>query len=147
MRKFFFLGWVLLLVAGVGCEKHYIQVTKAPITEESLASVFAKTPDPRQLSPPYGEELVVQWNLPVAARSKKLFLELTMIYRDYSEETLRCAIEDIRGVFSYFLLGADYEVKKGILTSKVDIVTEEGEILKQWHHRLWVSLIHKELEE
>ena len=123
------------------CEKHYVAVTKVDINRISLASTFANTPDPRQLFPLKGEQLVVEWNLPSAMKGKELFLDLSLVYRDYSEETLQYDLGSLRGVISYFLLGENFQERKGVMTYRAEIRTKEGDLVKSWQHKLWITLI------
>lgn len=137
--RLFSLAFLSLLLSS--CEKHYVAVTKVDINRSSLASGFAGTPDPRQMFPITGQQLVIEWNLPSTVRRQELFLDLSLVYRDYSEETLRYELTSSRGELSYFLLGENFEEKKGLMTYKADIKTQEGEILKTWQHKLWIKLI------
>lgn len=147
MRQVFKVVCILsCLVCLGGCEKHYIRVTKVAVNKTSLASVFAQTPDPRKAYPPLGEELVIEWNLPAQAAGQKLLLDLFLIYKDYSEEMIEYSLEAPRGVISYFLLGEQYQVKKGLMTYKAEIKTESGEVLKEWEQKLWVKVIPFEEE-
>jgi hypothetical protein len=135
-----FLAFIVSLIL-CACEKHYVSVTKVEISRSSLASSFVKTPDPRQSFPPRGEQLVIEWNLPSTEKEKDLFLDLSLIYQDYSEETIQYELKSSRGVISYFLMGEDFREKKGIMTYKAEIRTKEGDLVKTWKHKLWVTLI------
>jgi hypothetical protein len=39
------------------------------------------------------------------------------------------------------LLNEEYEKSGGILTYKAQILTQEGEVFREWRHQLWVNLI------
>jgi hypothetical protein len=146
MVKTLFLNALLFLFLNA-CQKHYLTVTKVSIDRSSLASSFTKTPDPRQSFPPKGEQLVIEWNLPSTVNQKTLRLELSLVYKNYKEETFTYILESTRGVLSYFLMGQDFLEKKGVMTYKAELKTQEGEVIKMQRHKLWVSLIHIDEEE
>ena len=123
------------------CEKHYVNVTRVGVNQTSLASVFADTPDPRLKSPPKGEQLIVEWNLASHVEGRLLFLELSVIFQDHTEEVIQYSLDHTRGIISYFLLGEKYSLKQGIMTYKVEIKESHGEVVKSWQHKLWVKLI------
>lgn len=135
---------ILIFCAAVflcSCQKHYVRVTRLGLDRSNLASTFARTPDPRQEAPPRGEQLVVEWNLSSKVKDKKLLLDLSIIYKDYSEETLGYEIDCRRGVIAYFLIGDKYRTKKGIMMYKAEIKTKEGEAIQAWKQKLWTPLI------
>jgi hypothetical protein len=138
------IGALLFLTA---CSKHYVQVTRVDINKSSLASVFTGTPDSRKIFPPKGEQLLIEWNLPSTVKGKKLLLDLSLVYHDYTEETVRFSLDKARGMMSYFLLGERFQVKKGFLTYQAEIRTVEGELIKSCKEHLWVKLIQLEKEE
>lgn len=138
MRLFCLLFTALLLCAS--CQKYYVQVTREKINRQSLASTFAKTPDPRQSSPPKGERLIIQWNL-MQEDVKDYVCKLSLIYRNYEQETIYFSVERERDVFSYFLLGEKYEKTGGIMTYKVEILSSNKEIVQSFKHQLWTNLI------
>lgn len=137
--KIFLIGLFSFIFSS--CEKHYVAVTRVDINRSSLASSFVKTPDPRQEFPPKGEQLVIEWNLPSALKEKELLLDLSLVYNDYSEETLEYELDSLRGIISYFLMGENFQEKKGIMTYKAEIRAKEGEVIKAWKHKLWIRLI------
>lgn len=141
LRMKFLLTLCLLLFCCFSCQKYYVSVTRESIDRASLASSFAKTPDPRQLEPPKGERLLIQWNLFSQDVQEELICSLSLIYRNYEEETINYKVDAKRDVISYFLLGERYESTKGIMTYKVEILSKKGEIVKSFKHQLWTKLI------
>ncbi|MCH9630373.1 MAG: hypothetical protein S4CHLAM37_03690 [Chlamydiia bacterium] len=141
LRMKFLLSLCLLIFCCMSCQTYYVSVTREAIDRSSLASSFAKTPDPRQLDPPSGERLLIQWNLLSKDVHEDLICSLSLIYKNYEEETVHYKVDAKRDVISYFLLGDRYETTKGIMTYKVEILTKEGEVVKSFKHQLWTKLI------
>jgi hypothetical protein len=106
-----------------------------------LASSQVGTPDPRQAHPPKGEQLIISWKLPQKMMKKKPFCSLHVIYWDYTEETFYHDIDYKTGYWKYTLLGEKFLERKGILTYRIEILTEDGEVYREWKHQLWVNLI------
>ncbi|MBM3191151.1 MAG: hypothetical protein FJZ63_00665 [Chlamydiae bacterium] len=139
---FFFTLWGL-----TSCTKHYVAVSQISVGKSSLASTFAKTPDPRKQAPPRGKQLLIEWNLPTHFAKETLFLELQLIYGDLSEETLKYALEGVRGEISYFLLGEKYQKTQGLFTYKALIKTSTGDIVKEFTQGLFVKILPLDQEE
>ncbi len=139
MKKWSILFGVWFLSAG--CEKYYISVSQDKIDASYLASSHVKTPDPRQKTPPQGERLVIEWKVPETLLEENLTLCLKVIYKDYSEEIFVYPVLHRMDYIVYTLVGEAFKSKKGILTYKVDIVKENGEVFKEWKHQLFTNLI------
>ncbi|NGX51674.1 MAG: hypothetical protein K1060chlam2_01547 [Chlamydiae bacterium] len=132
---------ILLLILLSGCEKYYLSVKRESVDRSKLASTFVGSPDPRQKNPPTGEELLLEWRLPRTALKQELTLVLKLIYKNYSEETIRYPVDRRRGVIIFALLDEKYRQTEGFLTYKADIITPDGTPLKEWKQQLWVDLI------
>lgn len=139
MKYHLIFGVVLLFCSS--CQKYYVSVTRDSIGVKTLASGFANTPDPRREEPPKGERLLIAWNLFSEDFQKELVCSLSIIYKNYEEETINYEVDRKRDVISYFLLGEKYESTKGIMTYKVDIVTKSGIVVKSFKHQLYTKLI------
>lgn len=130
-----------LLIFLCGCEKYYLSVKNEHVDLSTLASTFVGSPDPRKENPPNGQELILQWRLPPKAIEQKLVLLLKIVYRDYTEEVHEYPVERRRGGLTFSLLNEKFLEKRGFLTYKAEIKRLDGEVLKQWQHKLWVDLI------
>ncbi len=139
MKSYKLISLLLLLLSS--CQKYEVSVSQHLINRDYLASTHAATPDPRQACPPMGEMLSANWILPTCLLEEEPSLKLHVIYKNYTEEIFTYPIENKRGYVTYFLINDDFFEKKGILTYKAEIITEEGEIYREWKHQLWVNLI------
>lgn len=106
-----------------------------------MASTAVYSPDPRQADPPIGQQLIVDWQIPQALLKRKPICVLHVIYWDYTEEIFTCKIDRKVGYWKYDLLNEDFFARKGILTYRAQIITNDGDIYKEWKHQLWVNLI------
>lgn len=131
----------LLTLFLAGCSQYYLSINQQWIDVRYLASTHAKTPDPRQDHPSIGQMLVLDWRVPKATLKQKPQLVLDLILWDYTTRTVRFPVEKRMDYVTYKLLDEEYEKSGGILTYKAAIVTESGEIFREWKHQLWVNLI------
>jgi hypothetical protein len=131
-----------LLLAG--CRKYDISVVQQSVNSSYLASSHVGTPDPRQAHPPEGEKLSVEWRIPTRILDLHPQLLLHLIFWDYTEKTVAYPLNRSFGWVTYSLLGEEFKKTQGILTYKIDIVTEGGDIYREWKHQLWVNLIKVE---
>lgn len=145
MMRFLMLSFLIFL--STGCQRQYLSVIKLDINKDRLASTYVKSPDPRQKNPPKGEELVIEWTLPSSVMKKKPFLRLSLIYNDYSQEHLTRKILRRSGSVNYSVLGKKFKEKQGLLTYKVDVVSSDNKILKEWRQALWTPLITLDQED
>lgn len=119
---------------GISARTHYLG-------PEHLASVQLHTPDPRKGQPYYGQRLIVSWDLPSSYMEKPdLHLLLQVRYRDHSEMVVSWPLLKKHGTYTYDLLGEAYDTKGGIMTYKVQVLSE-NHVLEEWVQKLWVDLI------
>ncbi|MCK4934183.1 MAG: hypothetical protein KAR79_01215 [Simkaniaceae bacterium] len=111
------------------------------MNKESLASIFVKSPDPRQKKVPIGEQLIVHWKVPTRELQEGLILKLEILYKNLSQEVLEFPLGKGRGFQIYPLLDEKYLETEGFLTYKVEIVNSKGRTVKSWKQRLWTELI------
>ena len=111
------------------------------VDRDQLASTYVGSPDPRQKNPPSGQELIIEWRLPPEAIKETLRLQLSLLYRDYTQETVCYPIAKRRGAITYALLNKKFKEKRGFITYKAEIVDEQGEVIKEWKQLLWTDLI------
>lgn len=127
-----------------GCTRYGISISQQRVDVNYLASTHVKTPDPRQENPPCGQILSIGWCLPRPLMKQQPQLVLHLIFWDYTEEVIAYPLDKRRGYITYRLLNEEFEEKKGLLTYKAEIVTEDGDVYSEWKHQLWVNLIHVE---
>lgn len=131
------LGLLLLC----GCDKYYVSVKQIKVGPTYLASTHVGTPDPRQAHPPEGQKLYIDWTIPEEILEKSPKIVMYLLYKDHSQKELTYPIEHQRGYEVYSLLNEEFKKTKGLLTYRAEIVTEDGEVYKDWKHQLWVNLI------
>ncbi len=140
-HRFLTIFICLSLAFLTGCKKHYIAVDQRWIDANYLSSTQVGTPDPRQEHPPMGQMLIIQWFLPSSLLKQNPHVELDLIFWDYTTTRVLIPIEHWMDWATYKCLDEDYQKTKGILTYKAAIVTENGEMFREWKHQLWVNLI------
>lgn len=137
--------WLLALVPLCalmsGCGKYYLSLTQQKVDASYLSSVHVGTPDPRQAHPPLGEMIIMDWRVPKELLQEHPFIELRVIYWDYTEKAFSFPINKRMGYVTYKDLNEEFTKTQGILTYKADIKTASGKIYKEWKHQLWVNLI------
>ncbi len=138
MKSYKLISVFLFLCA---CQKYEVSVSQHLVNRDYLASTHAGTPDPRQACPPMGQMLAASWVVPTDLLQQDPYLQLHVIYKNYTEEIFTYPIETKRGYITYFLTNDEFFEKKGILTYKAEIITENGEVYREWKHQLWVNLI------
>lgn len=133
---------LLLGVSLASCSTGYLNVKKMRIDSDSLASTFARSPDPQKFCPPSGQKLVVEWFLPKHCTPEAMHVKLDVVYKDLTQESFEYPISSRLGYIDYALMGEEFCEKRGILTYKVAIIDEEGKVLKSYANRMWF-LPHK----
>ncbi len=100
-----------------------------------LASTHVGTPDPRQECPPLGQRLLVAWRFPANIVGSGLNLVLTVRFWDNVEEKIVRPIASSHGyeAFNFF--------DDQILTYKIVVVNQAGDIVEIWEHHFWTKLI------
>lgn len=100
-----------------------------------LASSHVGTPDPRQECPPQGQRLLVSWKFPPNILSQNLRLVATIRYWDNTEEIFSDPIDRAWGYVAFKCF------KERILTYKVEVLDEYGDVIEVWEHHFWTKLI------
>lgn len=138
MRTFFLFLPLLL----TGCSPYYLNVRRESVDENSLASTFVNSPDPRRENNSKGERFYISYRVPTTRRP--LFLRIRLFYRNREEEIFSFPVKRRCGVKTYSVFRERYEKKGGILSYACAIVTksspsEEGRVLKEWKAAFWVD--------
>ncbi len=137
--KIVFLLFPLILL--LGCKQYYLSVSQQWVDAEYLASTAVSTPDPRQNHPPVGQMLILNWRLPSEVFKKKPEIVLDLILWNYTTKQIKIPIENKMDFATYRLFNEDYESSGGILTYRAKMVTQDGQVFREWKHQLWVNLI------
>lgn len=142
MKRYLFS--ILFLLSSCASERLYVQSDY--FSNEDLASFYAKTPDPRQEGKFIGQQLLMGWSLPREYMSKpELRLELTLRYRNREQVVKRFPLKKRKGQISYRLKNDEFLEKKGILTYRLQVVSDKDQVLETWEHQLWTNLLDVEL--
>ena len=131
----------LLLSLLFGCKQYYLSICQEWVDSTYLASSHVSTPDPRQENPPLGQKLIVDWRVPKEIFDQKPVVVLDLILWDYTTRQVKIPIHHQMDFSTFNLLNEEYEKSGGILTYKAQIVTQDGEVFREWRHQLWVNLI------
>jgi hypothetical protein len=135
MRWFF----ALCLLCLTGCHKNYLYVQQEWVDGNFLASSRIGTPDPRQENPPCGQRLLMSWYFPSELFEQELTLQITVRFWDNSEEQLQMPVESKWSQRALYFPSTEQE--KRILTYRIVVRTQEGQIIETWKHHLWTELI------
>jgi hypothetical protein len=137
-----------LFLSLLGCSKEHLTVYTDYLSIENLASYHVRTPDPSLNNPPLGQRLIISWSL-----SKKIFnnlenlhIDVIVRFRNREEDKFSIALYKASGTYIYYLLNKDYFEKKGILTYKLDLLTN-AILIEKWRHQLWTDPIIFEKDE
>jgi hypothetical protein len=133
--------FLFCLLIFSGCRQYYLSICQEWVDVRYLASSHVATPDPRQDHPPIGQMLIIDWRVPKDIFKKKPEIVMDLILWDYTTRQVRIPIKRRMDFATYRLFNEEYEKTGGILTYKAHIVTQDGEIYREWKHQLWVNLI------
>jgi hypothetical protein len=132
---------IVTIFMTTACYKQYLYVQQQWVDKSYLASSHVNTPDPEQLSPPYGRRINISWNFPVSQFRKGLTLIVTVRFNDNTQDIHNINISRKSGYTSlYFPDKVEGNIKK-VVTYKMVVVTQQGEIIETWKHQLWVDMI------
>lgn len=126
--------WVILVLL-TGCYRHHLYVQQEWVDRSFLASSYVNTPDPRQDDPPEGQRLLIAWDFPRSIFKKGLSLEISVRFWDDTQREIVRPAAKKRGYCAYFF------PNEKILTYRVRVRTQDGEIIESWNHHFWTELI------
>lgn len=140
-----FLFALLLAFASIlltSCSQRYINAHTVFLNRSQLASYHVETPDPNLNHPLMGQRLLVNWNVPLwlIQSYPDLHLEITIRFGDRTEIVKKVRVSRTSGYYLYEILDENYFDKEGILTYKIDLISN-GEIIEKWRHQLWAEII------
>jgi len=132
---------ILLLSSLVSCRTNQLIVQTKYFSHEDLASFYVDTPDPLQNNPPFGQKLLIFWNLNTDCYiSQDVTIIYTIRFRNREEIQESFKVTKSRGYYTYALFNDDYFKSRGILTYKVDLMVD-GVVIEEWRQHLWKELI------
>jgi len=136
------LIYLFFISTLLGCSHKHLTIEKEYVDRYSLASTFVKSPDLMQKNPPTGLRLWINWDLPVSAMNQPMILTLQLLYKNYTVEKRAYPISKRSGQLAFSLLGDKYESTGGLLSYRVDIETQEGDLVSSWVQQMWFNLIN-----
>ena len=134
---------LLLLMLGtclLGCSGRVLKVRSEYLNPEYLSAERVDTPDPCRRCF-WGQQVIVQWNLPRELLCNENTLVATLRFGNREIEEIEIPLDRRRGCWSYRLLNALYWKKCGILSYKIDLLSN-GTLVDCWKHHVWVDLIN-----
>lgn len=138
MRPVYIIFMIFFLTS---CYKNHLYVQHEKVDKEFLASTHVNTPDPRQKHPPKGQRIIVSWDFPLSVYREKLSMILTVRFWDNRQDVLVRKIDRKRGYDSFYFEDTTKDKKKRVLTYRVQIINEDGEVVDDWKHQFWTDLI------
>lgn len=136
--------WFLAIVIAMSltsCFQKQLVVQTRYFSHEDLASFYVNTPDPLQNDPPFGQSLLIFWQLDRdSCRSKNIEITYRIRFRNKTEIQESLKVNKLSGFYTYSIFNDDYFNSGGILTYKVDLIVD-GHIVEEWRQQLWKELI------
>lgn len=129
------LQFCFFLTFFAGCYKEHLYVQQEWLDRNYLASSYVNTPDPRQESPPTGHRLLIAWRFPSNLVNYGLNLCLRVRFWDQVEEEIERPICKSHGHFAFNFLD------QKILTYRIEVKNQAGEVVEVWEHHFWTKLI------
>ncbi len=124
-----------------GCGRYYVEVHQRKIDSSDLASSGIESPDPRLEHPPYGQLLTIEWQLPQKLLLENPLVLLDVIFWDNVERHYAWPIQRRKGFATLPIVDGQFEKTGGVIAYRAKVLTEEGQIFREWRHQLWVNLI------
>jgi len=136
MKKILIFAMALFISA---CHRLPVTCRSEYLYPDYLASQQINTPDPAR-DCFLGQKIVVSWNIPKRWLQKPVTLLLHVRYGTREVETFSQILERPSGWWEYTLLNTEYTNKCGIVSFQAELV-QQGRILSQWNHFLWVDIL------
>lgn len=132
---------IIFFIILSGCSQKLF-VRSEYITEESFASFYVGSPDPRRCGVPAGQRLIAEWRIPSALwHRQKLELDITIRFRNQTERHQIVSGDRPIGTYVYDIQNAEFCKTGGFLTYKI-LLKEDGEVTECWIHPLWQERIN-----
>lgn len=124
-----------------GCIGGYLSVHTDYLSEESLASYYVNTPDPRRWCPSVGQRLIISWTVPQQFLCyDDLHIDIALRYRNKESARQQIAITKKSGTYLISIVDDDFFRTGGILTYKIDLIGNDA-LLEEWRHQIWADII------
>ena len=135
--------WIVLLLPLIlcGCDDK-LYVTNQHLSPDYLASSYVGSPDPNAEFFTSGVQLSFEWEVSYATMDKNPQLIVDVIFGDLTEQRFEFKITRTSDYRTIRLIEPVFSEKKGILTFRAEIVTEDNEVVTEWKHQLWTPLLH-----
>lgn len=134
----------LLLFVLSSCCPQTLRVETRYYSWEDLASRQVGTPDYRLQDPPFGQKIIVHWNIDEPLDEAEIVIKIRYTNREFDE--LSIPITKCKGSYIYKILNCDYLGKGKILSYKVEL-WNGNELIECKKHALWVELITFDIVE
>lgn len=132
---------IVIAMSLTSCLKKQLVVQTRYFSHEDLASFYVNTPDPLQNDPPFGQSLLIFWQLDRdTCRFKDIEITYRIRFRNKTEIQESFKVNKLSGFYTYSIFNEDYFNSGGILTYIVDLKAD-GEIVEEWRQQLWKELI------
>ena len=135
---------LLFLILATGCQQKILYVYQQKVDPKYLASTNVGSPDPRES--PRGQMIIAEWWIPSSALASNPSIRFHTFFHNYTEDYVEYPITSAVGSKTYWLINKKFRETKGLLSYRVEIVTEDGEVLTDWNHQLFVKLIDADCE-
>ena len=124
-----------------GC-KDKLYVSNQHLSPDYLASSYVGSPDPSAEHFDDGVQLYVSWRVSKETLEKHPQLVVDVIFGDLTEQRFEFIIAKRSDFQTIRLLEPVFSEKKGILTFRAEIITENKDVIAEWKHQLWTPLLH-----
>ena len=131
--------WLAMALLLTGCHRSYLSCRSEYLYPTHLASQKVNTPDPDK-GCFYGQQIIVHWDLPKNCLIRPVELHLHIRYGNREIEQVSHTLEKGRGWFIHRVVNRDYWCQEGILSFYAELL-QDGEVLDDWTHYLWVPII------
>jgi len=128
-----------LVMCLVGCYKDHLYVQQEWVNDKWLASSKVGTPDPRKGRVQDAERLLIAWDFPKSLFDEGLTLLVTVRLWNNTEQFLKIPVERKRYYDALTFPCKDRDLR--ILTYRIQVENNTGQIIETWKHHFWTELI------
>jgi hypothetical protein len=140
---------IFIIFGGMSCTTTpWIKVRTEFYDQKQLASVAVDTPDPKKEHAYWGQRLLIQWNIgkiPTTAKQDSLLPQNELLIRvrlkNGKDKVEKRPLTGTSGIEYFTIDTYDYTHSGGVLSYHIELL-QNGKVLQQSSHRLWVELIN-----
>lgn len=129
---------LLILLCTTSCKSPTLSVHAEYYSRQDLASYIIDTPDPKKQQSIFGQHLFITWN---AFHKAPLELKVNVLLKNGDRLEKTIPITKTSGNYSFPIVGKDYIEKGGLLSYKVELLSN-GTVVETSRHKFWVEPIH-----